>query len=101
MGVTKGRVSEIERGKVSDNDVLARYSAALGGRFHQFIYFDGVDRQSRHRITPANSSTAIPSPPNLRVNGPNGHRQPADLQVLVRILACWVRRCWLQRCQVH
>lgn len=40
MGVTKGRVSQIERGKVSGQDVLARYAAALGGRLHQAIYFD-------------------------------------------------------------
>ena len=43
MGVTKGRVSQIERGKVSGNDVLARYATALGGRLHQAIYFDDGD----------------------------------------------------------
>lgn len=43
MGVTKGRVSQIERGKVSGQDVLARYAAALGGRLHQAIYFDDGD----------------------------------------------------------
>jgi len=40
MGVTKGRVSQIEQGKVSGQDVVARYAAALGGRLHQAIYFD-------------------------------------------------------------
>ncbi|QYN33527.1 helix-turn-helix domain-containing protein [Pseudonocardia sp. DSM 110487] len=40
MGVTKGRVSQIERGKISGQDVLARYATALGGRLHQAIYFD-------------------------------------------------------------
>jgi DNA-binding XRE family transcriptional regulator len=40
MGVTKGRVSQIEQGKISGQDVLARYAAALGGRLHQVIYFD-------------------------------------------------------------
>ena len=29
MGVTKGRVSQIERGQASGQDVLARYAAAL------------------------------------------------------------------------
>ena len=43
MGVTKGRVSQIERGKVSGHDVLARYATALGGRLHQAIYFDDGD----------------------------------------------------------
>ncbi|WP_229400146.1 helix-turn-helix domain-containing protein [Micromonospora okii] len=43
MGVTKGRVSQIEQGKVSGRDVLARYAAALGGRLHQAIYFDDGD----------------------------------------------------------
>ena len=43
MGVSKGRVSQIERGKVSGQDVLARYATALGGRLHQAIYFDDGD----------------------------------------------------------
>jgi DNA-binding XRE family transcriptional regulator len=37
MGVTKGRVSQIERGHLSGQDVLARSAAALGGRLHQAI----------------------------------------------------------------
>lgn len=40
MGVTKGRISQIEQGKISGQDVLARYAAAIGGRLHQAIYFD-------------------------------------------------------------
>ncbi|MFV2086398.1 helix-turn-helix domain-containing protein [Micromonospora sp. LOL_021] len=40
IGVTKGRVSQIEQGKISGQDVVARYAAALGGRLHQAIYFD-------------------------------------------------------------
>ncbi|MFX0591866.1 helix-turn-helix domain-containing protein [Melissospora conviva] len=40
MGVTKGRISQIEQGKISGQDVVARYAAALGGRLHQAIYFD-------------------------------------------------------------
>ncbi|MFC5823816.1 helix-turn-helix domain-containing protein [Nonomuraea insulae] len=43
MGVTKGRISQIEQGKISGQDVLARYAAALGGRLHQSIYFDDGD----------------------------------------------------------
>jgi DNA-binding XRE family transcriptional regulator len=43
MGVSKGRVSQIERGKISGQDVLARYATALGGRLHQAIYFDDGD----------------------------------------------------------
>jgi DNA-binding XRE family transcriptional regulator len=43
MGVTKGRVSQIEQGKISGQEVLARYAAALGGRLHQAIYFDDGD----------------------------------------------------------
>lgn len=31
MGVTKGRVSQIESGQVSGTDVVARYVEALGG----------------------------------------------------------------------
>ncbi|WP_433053732.1 helix-turn-helix domain-containing protein [Dactylosporangium sp. CS-033363] len=40
MGVTKGRVSQIEQGQVSGQDVISRFAAALGGRLHQAIYFD-------------------------------------------------------------
>lgn len=40
MGVTKGRVSQIEQGKISGQDVLSRFASALGGRLHQAIYFD-------------------------------------------------------------
>ncbi len=40
MGVTKGRISQIEQGKISGQDVLARYATALGGRLHQAVYFD-------------------------------------------------------------
>ncbi|MFI6456003.1 helix-turn-helix domain-containing protein [Streptosporangium amethystogenes] len=43
MGVTKGRISQIEQGKISGQDVLARYATALGGRLHQSIYFDDGD----------------------------------------------------------
>ena len=43
MGVTKGRVSQIKQGKVSGQDVLVRFAAALGGRLHQAIYFDDGD----------------------------------------------------------
>ncbi len=43
MGITKGRVSQIEQGKISGQDVLARFAAALGGRLHQAIYFDDGD----------------------------------------------------------
>lgn len=43
MGVTKGRISQIEHGKLTGHDVLTRYAAALGGRLHQSIYFDDGD----------------------------------------------------------
>src|SRR5262245_33227046 len=43
MGVTKGRVSQIEQGKISGHEVLLRFAAALGGRLHQAIYFDDGD----------------------------------------------------------
>jgi DNA-binding XRE family transcriptional regulator len=43
MGVTKGRVSQIEQGKVSGQGVVARYAEALGGRLHQAIYFEDGD----------------------------------------------------------
>ncbi|MGI8647820.1 MAG: helix-turn-helix domain-containing protein [Mycobacteriales bacterium] len=39
MGVAKGRISQIEQSKISEQDVFARYASALGGRLHQSIYF--------------------------------------------------------------
>ena len=43
MSVTKGRISQIEQGKISGLDVLARYATALGGRLHQSLYVDDGD----------------------------------------------------------
>ncbi len=40
MGVTKGRISQIEQGRISGQEVVARFAAALGGRLHQAIYFE-------------------------------------------------------------
>ncbi|MFB8006495.1 helix-turn-helix domain-containing protein [Nocardia sp. NPDC056000] len=40
MGVTKGRVSQIERGHIAGYELLARYATALGGRLRQAIQFD-------------------------------------------------------------
>jgi hypothetical protein len=40
---TKGRISQIEQGEISSQDVIARFAAALGGRLHQAIYFDDGD----------------------------------------------------------
>lgn len=43
MGVTKGRISQIEQGKVAGQEIVARFAVALGGRLHQAIYFDDGD----------------------------------------------------------
>lgn len=43
MGVTKGRVSQIEQDAISGRDVLSRYAVALAGRLHQSIYLDDGD----------------------------------------------------------
>jgi DNA-binding XRE family transcriptional regulator len=43
MGVTKGRISQIEQGKISGQEILARFAAALGGKLHQAIFFDDGD----------------------------------------------------------
>jgi transcriptional regulator with XRE-family HTH domain len=59
MGVTKGRVSQVERGLVSTQDVLARYAEALGGRLQQAIHFPGGDIAVITRVT--TSATAAPA----------------------------------------
>lgn len=40
MGVTPGRVSQIERGEVATVEALARYIEALGGRLDLIANFD-------------------------------------------------------------
>ncbi|UUN28887.1 helix-turn-helix domain-containing protein [Streptomyces sp. FIT100] len=40
MGVSKGRVSQIESGQVSGTDVVARYIKALGGSLMMVAVFD-------------------------------------------------------------
>ncbi|MGP4109992.1 helix-turn-helix domain-containing protein [Streptomyces sp. 4N509B] len=40
MGVSKGRVSQIESGQVSGNDVIARYVQAIGGSLIMVAVFD-------------------------------------------------------------
>ncbi|GLZ80731.1 transcriptional regulator [Actinorhabdospora filicis] len=43
MGVSKARVSQIERGEVSTVGVLSRYVAALGGRIRVIADFEGEE----------------------------------------------------------
>ncbi|MDX3694324.1 helix-turn-helix transcriptional regulator [Streptomyces europaeiscabiei] len=43
MGVTKGRVSQIESGQVSGTDVVARYVEALGGNLVMVAVFGDGD----------------------------------------------------------
>ncbi|MGW3941512.1 helix-turn-helix domain-containing protein [Streptomyces phaeochromogenes] len=40
MGVSKGRISQIESGQVSGTDVMARYVEALGGSLVMVAVFD-------------------------------------------------------------
>ncbi|MBB0244261.1 helix-turn-helix domain-containing protein [Streptomyces alkaliphilus] len=43
MGVTKSRISQIERGEVSTVEAIARYVAALGGRIQiSAVFGDGL-----------------------------------------------------------
>jgi transcriptional regulator with XRE-family HTH domain len=59
MGVTKGRISQIERGKVSGHDVLARYATALGGRLHQAIYSTSTTATSPPSRNPVSPWTPV------------------------------------------
>jgi DNA-binding XRE family transcriptional regulator len=43
MGITKGRVSQIENGSISGQETLVRYVEALGGTLQQSIFFDDGD----------------------------------------------------------
>ncbi|MFB4292843.1 helix-turn-helix domain-containing protein [Nonomuraea sp. ATR24] len=47
MGVTKARVSQIERGEVSSVDVVARYVEAIGGRLELTASFPGATYKPR------------------------------------------------------
>jgi len=51
MGVTKSRVSQIERGEVSTVEVIARYVTALGGRLQVAAVF-GDDQLVLHSTNP-------------------------------------------------
>jgi transcriptional regulator with XRE-family HTH domain len=73
VGVTKGRISQIEGGEISGHDVLARYAAALGGRFHQAIYFDDVTSPpSRSELT-LNTSGQLSARRVVSAQVPLGH----------------------------
>jgi transcriptional regulator with XRE-family HTH domain len=66
-GVTKGRVSQIERGLISTRDVLARYAEAPGGRLQQTILFPGGDiaviaRVAAPAAAPVEEEKAAPRP---------------------------------------
>lgn len=43
MGVTKGRVSQIENGSVSGRETLARHADSLAGTLQQSIFFEDGD----------------------------------------------------------
>ncbi|MFP8941098.1 helix-turn-helix domain-containing protein [Streptomyces fenghuangensis] len=43
MGISKGRVSQIESGQVSGSEVIARYVQALGGSLMMVAVFDDGD----------------------------------------------------------
>ncbi len=40
---SRGRVSQIERGEVSGQKVIAHYATTMGGRLRQAIHFDDGD----------------------------------------------------------
>jgi DNA-binding XRE family transcriptional regulator len=52
MGITPGRVSQIERGAVSTLDAIVRYVEALGGRLDLVASFDD------HTVTVATTDAA-------------------------------------------
>ena len=43
MSVSQDRVSQIDCGKISGRDVLARYTTAVGSRLDQAIHFHDGD----------------------------------------------------------
>lgn len=54
MGITKARVSQIERGEVSSVDVVARYVEAIGGQLELIARFpSGTYRFRSGKIIPA------------------------------------------------
>lgn len=93
MGVTKGRISQIEQGKISGQDVLARFAAALrGGCTRRSTSTTATSRPSPERtlpragacivcaICPAPSSARSPTtaapPPCGRRGGAGGAGRP-------------------------
>jgi hypothetical protein len=79
MGVTKGRVSQSERGKICGQDVLARY--APPGRATPPSDLLRRRRHHRHPLTIARPRTALQSwshhpPPTAGSRGSGGRRNP-------------------------
>jgi transcriptional regulator with XRE-family HTH domain len=98
MGVIKGRVSQIERGKISGQEVLARHATALGCRLHQ-SHLLRRRRHHRHRLTAVHQLIRPPTwpPPSPRsprsrsacsppTTFPRSRRRPAST-------SCW-RPLW-------
>src|SRR5690348_18391948 len=56
MGVTSGRVSQIERGELATIDAVARYVQALGGRLDLIASFGD------HPLTVTTTEAASPTP---------------------------------------
>jgi hypothetical protein len=71
--VTKGRVSQIERGLISTQDVLARYAEALGGRLQQAIYFPSGDIAVISRVTATGAAPAAKQKAGPRRSSPAKH----------------------------
>lgn len=57
MGVTIGRVSQIESGEVSGLDVLERYARALGGFLTVSIDFSDVETTGKAETTELSTTT--------------------------------------------
>src|SRR5260221_3621358 len=86
MGVTKGRVSQIERGLISTQDVLARYAEALGGRLQQAIHFPGGDVAVIARVATTAAAPGAKKKATPRSSSPpkRGHADAAK-KVIARL----------------
>ena|ERR1041385_3458982 len=68
MDVSKARVSQIERGLVSTQEVVARYVEALGGRLQQTAHFPGGDVVVIARVSGSDADVAVPTTTRKRTS---------------------------------
>jgi transcriptional regulator with XRE-family HTH domain len=95
MGVTPGRVSQIERGELATIDAVARYIEALGGRLDLIASFGDHTHRHHNRSSMTRSAARSPGCQPRAVDVFECHSrgmQTTDLAALLSLLSVLLRR---------